>query len=164
MNIYKTIIGISLCNIFLLTSCDTKDYQYQSIYEFDDAMWRQADSIDFKVTIEDTMALYNLGFVIEHNEDYPNQNIYLKIHTKFPDGKHYSQQLNIDFADKTGKWYGDCSGNNCSVEVDIQKGAFFNQIGEYTFTVEQFTRLETLSGVNNLEFHIEDTKTKRALK
>lgn len=166
MNI-KTIIrifAVSFLLVILLTNCDNKNYFFKSEKAFDKATWSQIDTLDFKVTIEDTMALYNLGLDIEHDKAYLTQNIYLKIHTKFPDGNRYSQQVNIDFADKAGKWYGDCSGNICSVEVDIQKGAFFNQIGDYVFTVEQFTRNENLADIHSLQFHIEDTKIKRVLK
>jgi gliding motility-associated lipoprotein GldH len=160
MNIIKSIIGS--CVIFLLlTNCDQTNYHFKAEKDFDNAIWKYSDTTNFSVTIEDTLALYNLGLRLNHTKEYLSQNIYLKIHTRFPDGKRYSQRINIDLADKAGKWYGKCSGGDCEVDAYIQKGAFFNQIGEYTFTVEQFTRTEALKNVNDLTFYIEDTEEKR---
>lgn len=156
MNILKLIIS-SCVIILLLTNCDKTNYLFKAETAFENSTWKYADTINFSVTIEDTLKRYNLGLDLNHATDYLNQNIYLKIHTKFPNGQRFSQRVNIDLADKTGKWYGKCSGGDCNLEAYIQKDAFFNQIGTYTFTIEQFTRNEALENINNLTFYIEDT-------
>lgn len=156
MNSIKLIISICVI-ILLLTSCDKTNYHFKAETDFENATWKYADTTDFKVTIDDTLKRYNIGLNLNHSAEYLNQNIYLKIYTKFPNGQRFSQQVNIDLADKAGKWYGKCSGGDCTVETYIQKDAFFNQTGTYTFTIEQFTRNEALENINNLTFYLEDT-------
>jgi gliding motility-associated lipoprotein GldH len=160
MNIIKSVIGICVI-ILLLTNCEQTNYHFKAETDFENATWKYSDTTDFKVNINDTLKRYNLGLSINHSSEYLNQNIYLKIHTKFPDGQRFSQRVNIDLADKAGKWYGKCSGGDCEVDAYIQKDAFFNQAGEYTFTVEQFTRSENLENINSLTFYIEDTGKSR---
>ena len=160
MNSIKTIFGIGVI-ILLFASCDSTNYHFKENLDFDNATWKYSDTTDFKVMIDDTLKRYNIGLNLNHSKDYLHQNIYLRIHTKFPDGKRFSQRVNIDLADKSGKWYGKCSGSSCKVEAYIQQDAFFNQVGEYTFTVEQFTRNENLENINNLMFYLEDTGKNR---
>lgn len=156
------VVSFALLFAIILTSCgDNKSYIINETNEFENRMWAESDTLDFKVNITDTTTRYNLGMTLKHNKDYTYQNVYLMIHTKFPDGKRFSKQVNIDIADKTGKWYSDCSGSTCKVEITIQREAIFNQAGEYTFTVEQFTRDEQLGNIQSLAFHIEDTGKSR---
>jgi hypothetical protein len=49
-------------------------------------------------------------------------------------------------------WFGDCDADNCSYELLIQENAFFDKVGAYTFTIEQYTRVNPLPGVNSIEF------------
>lgn len=164
MNIksFNTVVSFSILFLILLTSCgDNKTYIIKEVKEFNRSSWNQTDSLDFKANITDTTKRYNLGMTLTHDKDYMYQNIYLMIHTKFPDGKRYSKQINIDIADQTGKWHSNCSGNTCEVEIYIQREAIFNQAGEYIFTVEQFTRNEQLENIQSLAFHIEDTGKSR---
>jgi gliding motility-associated lipoprotein GldH len=160
MNSIKTILGVGVI-LLLLGSCDNTNYHFKAKIDFDNATWKYSDTTDFEVMINDTLKRYNIGLNINHSKDYLHQNIYLRIHTKFPDGKRFSQRVNIDLADKSGKWYGKSSGNSWKVETYIQKDAFFNQIGKYTFTIEQFTRNEHLENINNLTFYLEDTGMNR---
>jgi|AntRauTorckE5430_2_1112549.scaffolds.fasta_scaffold00925_12 gliding motility-associated lipoprotein GldH len=160
MNTIKLIIS-SCVIILLLSSCDQTDYHFKAETDYENAIWKYSDTTDFKVTIDDTLKRYNLGLKINHSTEYLNQNIYLTIHTKFPNGQRFSQRVNIDLADKAGKWYGKCSGGDCEVDAYIQKDAFFNQAGKYVFTVEQFTRSENLENINSLIFYIENTGKSR---
>lgn len=160
MNIKSVVTVVSFALLFtiILTSCgDNKSYIVKETNEFENTIWNKADTLTFKANIADTTKRYNLGMTLKHSKDYTYQNIYLMIHTTFPDGNRFSKQVNIDIADKTGKWYSDCSGSSCEVAIDIQREAIFNQAGEYTFTVEQYTRDEALGNIQSLAFHIENT-------
>lgn len=157
-----TVVSFALLFVVILSSCgNNKSYILEGTTTFDESTWVQADTLDYNVNISDTTTRYNIGMTLKHNKDYTYQNIYLMIYTTFPDGKRYSKQVNIDIADKTGKWYSDCSGNTCTVEIDIQREAIFNQAGKYTFTIEQFTRDEQLSNIQSISFYIEDTGKSR---
>lgn len=144
----------------LLSSCGP-DYIYEQEIEISDGNWFYEDTLNFEVEITDTLEIYNLYLDINHSTDYATQNIYILIYTKFPSGERIKERVNIDFADKTGQWYGECNSSGCNLRVNIQQGAFFNALGKHLFTIEQFMRTNPLPGINSAAFRIENTGQKR---
>ena len=139
------------------------DYIYEKKYEFDKG-WSYADSLFFKVSIKDTLSIYNLYLDVNHIDAYPYQNMYVRIHTTFPDQQKLTERVSITMAKKTGEWVGECTSENCRLRINIQEGAFFNQSGEYIFMVEQFMRHDTLSSIKAVALAIEDTGESRGEK
>lgn len=155
--------AVVMLNIFTLLSCGP-DYIYERSFEINNKEWAYEDTLNFEVEISDTLSIYNLYLDIEHTTDYAMQNIYILIYTKFPTGERINERVAIDFADKTGQWYGKCDKTKCNLRVNIQKGAFFNTPGKHLFTIEQFMRIDPLPGIISIAFRIEDTGQKRTLK
>lgn len=148
---------LSMVALFFCIGCG-ENFYYQKKYTLDEQQWTYADSLQFEMTIPDTSITYNLYLEIEHGTDYSKQNLYTKIHTTFPDGKRLSEQISIELADKTGKWNGNCSRDVCTARIFLQEGAVFNQIGDYTFTLEQFMRINPLPSIKSISFMLEKTK------
>ncbi len=121
-----------------------------------DGIWTYADSLQFQASIEDTSRLYDISLLVQHDKSYTYQNLYLKIHTRFPKGRVFAQPLSLELADKTGRWLGKCPGKTCRMEIPIQQNAFFDEKGAYTFTLEQFMRVDSLPGIHSLGLHIQD--------
>ncbi|MBR9919832.1 MAG: gliding motility lipoprotein GldH [Bacteroidetes bacterium] len=142
--------------ILLLLSACGENYLYEGEKEFDPAEWTYADSVSFEVEITDTTHLYDLILELEHATSYPRQNLYTKISTTFPDGSRLSKPVSLELADKAGVWYGDCNSDWCEAQIPIQTGAFFNEAGTYTFTFQQYTRINPLPGIRALEFSVLD--------
>ncbi len=149
------IIGISS-----LASCGP-NYIYKKEIEIKNAQWTYADSVKYEVEILDTNKIYSLYLDVNHAATYPYQNIYMRIGTAFPKGEKIQERLSIDFADKLGRWNGDCNNRECDLRVTIQENAFFSQAGTYIFTVEQFMRKDSLPDVRSLQLAIEDTGKSR---
>ena len=144
----------------MLLSCGP-DYLYEKSFEIANKEWTYEDTLNFEVEISDTLKIYNLYLDIEHSTDYAMQNIYILIYTKFPSGERIKERVAVDFADKTGRWYGECNAEVCNLRVNIQKGAFFNSVGKHLFTIEQFMRINPLPGIKSIALRIEDTGQKR---
>lgn len=136
-------------------------FDFEKTYTIDEGGWEYEDAFDYNLTIQDTTVIYNIYLELSHSDTYANQNLYVQIHTKFPSGELLKEQISLELADKTGKWNGNCSGKQCTVRIPIQQGAFFNQAGQYTFTVEQFMRKNPLQGVHSVALLLEDTQQKR---
>ncbi len=151
--IYTTLFSFL---IFLFFACG-ETYFYEKTYELPDAQWSYNDTLHFEVDIEDTIKTYNLLLDIEHSVDYPYQNNYIYIHTHLPSGEHLGKQLSLDFAEKSGKWNGECSGDKCKLRMIIQPNAYFNQIGKHRFSIEQYMRTDSLSGIYALGLKVEET-------
>jgi gliding motility-associated lipoprotein GldH len=161
MNKALPIFSILTFVLIIMSACESRDFIFEGKSVFEKSIWNEQDSASYEVNITDTIQLYNLGLVVEHSKNYPAQNLYLKINTTFPNGQYFSQQVNIDFANKAGKWFGDCSGDFCEVEAYIQQGAYFNQSGKYRFTIQQFTRDLDLQDIKSVAFFVEDTQQTR---
>ncbi|MFN0015555.1 MAG: gliding motility lipoprotein GldH [Saprospiraceae bacterium] len=123
--------------------------------------WAYADTLDFRFTIEDTLETYNMYLEFEYADTFSTQNMYLKLHTRFPDGKRLGKQKSFDLFSPEGQPLGKCSGGNCRLQVVLQERAFFNQRGEYTITLEQFTRSNPLPGVLSVGLTLEATGVRR---
>jgi len=121
-----------------------------------DGVWTYADSLQFRASIEDTTRLYDISLLVKHDKSYSFQNLYLRIHTRFPEGKVLSQPLSLELVDKTGRLLGKCTGKTCRIDIPIQQNAYFDEKGEYVFTLEQYMRMDSLPGVKSIGLHIRD--------
>ncbi len=144
----------------LASSCGPA-YVYQKSHDFPESGWAYADSITFDFEIQDTQAIYNLWLHLGHTTAYRNQNLYTRIHTRFPDGARIAEVLSLEMAGKGGQWKGACRGQGCHLEIPIQEGAYFNQPGAYQIVIEQYMRRDSVQGVEQLSFLLEDTGQKR---
>ena len=139
--------------LLILASCQESFY-YSDSKAFDEDAWGYQDSLEFKVNIADTTTHFDLMLDLIHSADYPFQNIYVYINTQFPNGKRFGKEVNIDLANKLGVWQGKCSGDWCNVRVNLQQNAFFNETGDYTFTLKQYMRTDTLQGIRKVGFNL----------
>ncbi|PHN04021.1 gliding motility lipoprotein GldH [Flavilitoribacter nigricans] len=149
----------------LLLSCVLwgcgSDYLYERSYPIDSSNWTYADSLQFSFEIEDTLQVYNLWLEVEHSVDYDFQNLYTRIHTRFPSGQQLAEPLSLELADNVGRWFGDCNSKTCTLKIPIQEGAFFNQAGTYNITLEQFMRRDPIEGIRTIGFMVEKTDQTR---
>ena len=148
----------------LFSACGP-DYLYEQHTEVPNAQWAYRDSMDFSFRIEKTDALYNLYLEFVHADTFATQNIYVQLHTRFPDGKTLKKTISFDLFDEKGAPKGDCSGGKCADRILIQQDAFFETPGEYRIVVEQYTRTERLPGIYGVGLMVEKTeKTKDGQK
>lgn len=126
--------------------------------------WRYPDTLNFSFSVTDTTLLYNLVMRFEYADTFPEQNVYLKLHTLFPDGKRLRKMKSFEFFDAGGQSLGRCSGHTCSISTMLQENAFFKLPGTYVITVEQFGRRDPLRGVKSVGLRVEKTGKTREKK
>ncbi|PSR08792.1 MAG: hypothetical protein DA408_02930 [Bacteroidetes bacterium] len=152
---------LSACLLALtLWSCGP-NYVYEQELALPDTGWTYPDSLVATFNITDTTTIYNLHLRLAHQTDFPYANFYVRIHTRFPDGQRLTEQLSLELAGKGGVWLGDCSAEQCTLDIPIQEGAFFNQTGTYQVVIEQFSRSNPLPGIGKVTFSLEKTRSKR---
>jgi len=142
--------------IFALSACGP-DYVIKESRDIADTGWAYKDTLDFAFEIADTTQLYDLEIVVEHAADFPYQNMYTLISTRFPSGQRLQKQLSLELADKAGVWAGDCGSKRCTTTIPIQQGAYFNEAGPYLITLEQFMRVTPLPGVKSIGLQVVPT-------
>ncbi len=145
--------------VFISVACGP-DYAYQQTYEMEGDVWSYADSLSFEFDVPDTNTIYDLYLDIKHSATYPNQNLYVLIHTYFPAGQRLTEQVSLELADK-GSWEGKCHGDWCTVRIPIQSGAYFNQTGSHRFVLEQYMRRNPVEGIRSIGLFIEETGNTR---
>ncbi len=160
-NIIFATFGFAI--VLLLTACGKEKTIFEKEYPIQNSAWTYADTLNFAFDIADTTALYDIVVHIKHRADYGFQNLYTRIHTKFPTGERRTQTLNFDLADNTGQWNGKKSGSSRDFEVKIQQNAFFNQVGQHVITLEQLMRKESLEGIERIQLEVIDKGEKRKL-
>jgi len=150
--------ALLICSMLLFSSCG-KDYFFSGTTDLPQQIWTYENTPEFSVTIDDTDAIYHLLLDIEHSVDFSYQNIYLKFHATDPSGAETVTQIPINFANKGGIWYGDCNREWCHLEGFLQKNLKLSAKGIYHFKLEQFMRVEQLSGVKSVGIKVEKQKS-----
>lgn len=150
----RWIFGSTLLLAFSLFACQS-NVHYEKSYSFDQAIWSHVDTLDFTFQITDTTQLFDIALDVEHATDFPMQNLYVQFYTQFPSGQRLSKLVSLELADKAGVWFGSCNADDCQVRIPLQNGAFFNEPGSYTITVEQYTRQADLRGVQSMGLALE---------
>jgi len=110
---------LSLSIVLLFLGCGP-NYILDKQYEITNNDWMYSDTLDFGVTITDSLKIYNLYIELERNSEW------------------------------------------CKVSIPIQQGAYFDMVGDYLFTVEQYMRVDPLPGVKSIAFKIEETADSRS--
>jgi gliding motility-associated lipoprotein GldH len=149
---------LSFC--FLLQSCG-QSFLYEKDISLSNNTWTYDSQLDFPFEVTDTKSLQNLYLDITHSTEFKTQNLYVKFHTKSPSGKVISDVVSLELAEKNGVWFGNCGGEWCDLRIPIQSGAYFEELGTYTLSIEQYTRTEALKGVKSIGFRVEKTERTR---
>ena len=132
---------------------------YESTQEVGDS-WAYEEQLLFDFDISDTATVYQLEFELSHSTDYPYQNLYVKVGTTYPDGHLASDVVSLSVADKRGEYYGECSGSECMLPIQLHERFRFQQLGRHQISIEQHSRTVDLSDVygGTLRLVVAETK------
>ena len=150
--LFSFLLGSSACGPTVI---------YQEQRDIDPAGWTYADTLHYPFDIVDTSRVYNLFLTLDHRRDFATQNLYVRVHTGFPNGKRLSQRLSLEISDKIGRGLGDCQQTHCRLDIPIQANAYFDQVGAHYFTLEQFMRTDSLAGIQSVSFRVELAQQER---
>lgn len=106
--------------------------------------WFYGEQKVFEVEILDTAIAYNMYVNIRHTDQYPYNNLWLKLNTKLPDGNIQENKINVELSTPTGEWTGNCIDGICYSTVLVQHNFSLLQKGKYTFTLEQDMRMNPI--------------------
>ena len=143
-----SIVAFSL--VFSLQSCGP-NYIYTKEYTIQNNTWCYRDSLTFDVPIEDEKAKYTFSLLLSHGNDFPNENVYVTLATKSPDGTRASKQVSLELADKTGQW----RNTSCQALVPVIENATFSKAGKYSITVAQNNRRDSLEMIEKIGLKVE---------
>lgn len=154
-------LPVLLLAAMTLGSCDTKTL-YEETLEIQESGWTYSDTLAYHFSVNDTLQIYDLYLTLWHRREYPFQNVYVNVHTVFPEGQRLVERLSLEMMDADRSlWLGECGNEKCRLDMVLQEGAFFQQPGDYTILLEQHTRIDTLPGIERIALKIEETDQRR---
>jgi gliding motility-associated lipoprotein GldH len=139
--------------LFFLSGCDSQTvYDYNK--SFPDDVWKADEIVRFDVALEDTVNIHKFYFNLRHSTTYRYANIFLFIHSTFPDGTEARDTVECILADPSGKWMGKGISNIRDNQILLRRGLRFPQTGTYVFEFEQAMRDPELEGVLDIGLRI----------
>ncbi len=111
----------------------------------------------FTFPVDATEDQFRLSYLVRNTADYSYYNLYLKF--TLEDSLHQviesQMQEVILFDPKTGKPYGSGLGDLFSHEFPAIDNFTFPYKGKFTFSVQQYMRVESLAGIQSLGLKVE---------
>ena len=132
--------SIFLALSLLLISCNRNTIysKYEAIDE--EKGWAKNQQIKFEADIKEVNVPCDVFIHVRHSGSYPYRNLFLFLHTNYPDGKKATDTIECVLADETGKWLGSGLGDLWDHTILFKKNARFEKAGKYTFSFEQAMR------------------------
>ncbi|MBO7469851.1 MAG: gliding motility lipoprotein GldH [Bacteroidales bacterium] len=143
----KLIIAIAIT--LLMFSCGRNTLYDESVV-FNDAKWDNENFARFDVTVDDTLTDYAFYLNIRHLENYRYSNLFIFMHTEFPNGNVTHDTIECTFARHDGRWISKGSGTFRSAKIMLNPALRFPLKGDYHFEIEQAMREKELKGISDI--------------
>jgi len=145
-----TTLLLSSLLLFLVTSCgnSTVFSKYESIDV--DKGWSKDQQIKFEVDITDTVSLNNVFINVRNADSYPYRNLFLFLHTTYPDGNKKTDTLECLLSDEKGQWLGKGAGDLWDNTIPFKRNVKFPVAGKYIFSFEQAMRAGDKTAIDPL--------------
>ena len=141
-----------------LFSC-TKINLYEKVTAIPAHEWQSSFKPQFRFTITDTAAPYQLFVLLRHTEKYNYKNIWITLYTNTPGDSAISKvQYELPLATNEKGWLGNGMDDLYEHRIALTpfNGDFyFKKPGEYVFTIEHIMREDPLHEVMNVGLRIE---------
>jgi len=157
----KKHVSIFLFFLLLLQACTPIDL-YEHVAAIPDQSWPSSFKPSFTFDINDTTADYRLFLILRHNNKYNYNNIWLNLYRKKPNGQVSKVPYELQLASNERGWLAEGMDDIYEHRIPLTPPAndsfYFNQKGQYTFTIEQIMREDPLKNVLNVGLRIERKK------
>ncbi|MCK9447489.1 MAG: gliding motility lipoprotein GldH [Bacteroidales bacterium] len=119
--------------------------------------WSISNEIPFNFDVQDTNQLYSFFMHIRNDDSYRYSNLYVFMHTRFPNGNITRDTIECVLADPTGKWFGKGTGRFQDHKILLNPSIKFPLQGIYQIQIEQAMREEPLKGIKAVGIRIEQS-------
>lgn len=154
---FKYLLFVSVSLVIFFSSCDPTRV-FDENETLPENLWDRKNRLAFNVPITDTVSPYNVFINVRNADGYPYGNLFLFIHSTFPNGQKFTDTLECVLADANGKWLGDGIGDIYDNQIPFKHNVRFRLAGNYNFELEQGMRLEMLPLIMDAGIRIEKAK------
>lgn len=149
----KKILLITTLMMVLFASCGNGSYNERTILP--NAEWAQENRVTFDVAVSDSTCGYVFGLDVRHLENYRYSNLFVFLHTTFPNGNITHDTIECTLAMPDGRWIGKSSGSMRDLHIPLNESLRFPLCGNYHFEIEQAMREPVLKGITDIGIFIE---------
>jgi gliding motility-associated lipoprotein GldH len=137
-----------------LMSCNRVHEQYHKVSGL---VWNYHKPEAFHVDIKEA-GHYTVQVSLRNNNDFPYQNIWMKLRIDGPDGKSSTQRMNCYLSDNLGRWQGQRLGGLYDSRFPAKLDTAFSKPGSYTFTLQHDMREDNMPGVVDVGLKVKELK------
>lgn len=137
-----------------MSSCSNR-MMYDESVVIPETKWDNKNVPYFDVNVEDTVSIYSFALNVRHMENYRYSNLYIFLHTTFPNGNVTHDTVECTLAYPDGSWVGKGSGSMRSDKILLNPNLRFPLDGVYHFEIEQAMRDDILKGIADIGISIE---------
>ncbi|MGK9127048.1 MULTISPECIES: gliding motility lipoprotein GldH [Sphingobacteriaceae] len=112
--------------------------------------WNYAFTPAFKVEVKDNTIPYRLKVNVRLTSEYRYANLFVLVHQRSAKHKPSSKRIELQVADKDGRWLGKGIGSLYSYQIAYNTNYHFPDTGTYYFKIEQNMRDSPLKGVSDV--------------
>ena len=134
---------------FSLLAC-TNNVFFEADKEIKDG-WHTDSIIVFQFNISDTINVFYSEIKLRHTISYPFQNLFIFIHSTYPDGHTTIDTLECVLADITGKWREKGVGDILDFTQSYKDSIVFKTKGNYKIAIEQAMRYGESPSIKSLK-------------
>lgn len=150
----KITVIFAIIAAFVMSSCSSR-MMYDESVVIPEAKWDNKNVPYFDVKVEDTISVYSFALNVRHMENYRYSNLYIFLHTTFPNGNVTHDTIECTLAYPDGSWVGRGSGSMRSDKILLNPNLRFPLDGVYHFEIEQAMRDDILKGIADIGISIE---------
>lgn len=137
----------------LLCSC-SRQTRYSEQLAVNAEGWRSDAALSFEYEATDTASLCDVLIGVRHNEQYPNQNLWLFVEQMRPDSSVVRDTVQCFLIDNQGRWIGSGIGDMHFTQVYYKQQVRFAQKGVYRYSIAHGMRYDALVGVSDISLKI----------
>ena len=147
---------IAILLLAAFASCQTIDV-YEKTVAFPKHSWSSNEKPSFTFDITDTTALYNIFFVLRHEDAYSYNNIWVNLSMI---GPHDTVNVRREFILGNNKqgWLGSGMDDIFEHRIPFNDKPTALHSGKYTFTLEQDMREDPLDHIMNVGVRVQKVK------
>lgn len=147
--------GLILLIVTIFCSCSDKNVIFDESVIIPESSWNNQECPYFDVMIDDTVSNYAFYFNVRHLENYRYSNLYVFLHSTFPNGNRTNDTIECILAYPDGRWIGKGSGSMRNSQILLNNNLRFPLKGNYHFEIEQAMREPVLKGIIDIGLRFE---------
>lgn len=149
---------LSLISLLILMACDPGKVYEKHSPDFDNYEWKKEQVVGFTTSIEEINLNYDIYIAVRHIYGFPFKEIGVELNIKSPSGEIASIPVLVEVINENNKYYSECAGDYCDLEVLAIDHFRFMGKGKYTFSISHNNSIDPLPGVMDVGLVIRKTK------